>query len=75
LAKKNLVEKKWGRKKFGPKKFGLKKNWAEKRIGQKYWPPHPQGHATIHAGVFEKIKYNIQKYNINVDQTSIFHQG
>jgi hypothetical protein len=46
------------------KKIGLKKNWAEKKLGRKkklaekiwtkkhwpiYWPPHPQGHATIHA--------------------------
>jgi hypothetical protein len=69
-----------GLKKIGPKKIRPKKKLGRKKICQKkYWPkhwlPHPQGPATIHAAVFEKIKCNIQKYNINVDQTSNFQQG
>ena len=64
MSKNKLGEKNWGEKKIGGKK-----NWL------KYWLLHPQGQATIHAAVFEKIKCNIQKYNINVDQTSNFQQG
>jgi hypothetical protein len=50
--------KKWP-KKIGLKKNGPKKNWGEKKnLAKKiwpkkywpiYWPPHPQGHATIHT--------------------------
>ena len=63
-VKKNWAEKKLGRNKnWADKKLGWKKIWAEK-IGPKkilaekfwlkktlaiYWPPHPQGHTTIHA--------------------------
>jgi hypothetical protein len=50
------MKKNFGRKKMGPKKEWGRKKLGQKKIGPKYWPPHPQGHATIHAGVFEKIK-------------------
>ena len=83
MSKNNWAKKNWAEKKISQKKYRPKKNWAEKKncpkkkLGRKkYWPkhwlPYPQGHATIHAAVFEKIKCNIQKYNINVDQTSNF---
>jgi hypothetical protein len=68
---KKIDEKKIGpKKKIGQKKIRPKENWAEKNIGQNIGC---HTHATIHAAVFEKIEYNIQKYNIN--ETSIFQQG
>ena len=86
LQKKNGWKKNCPKKNLAKIKLDEKKNWAEKKIGPKkkigrkkyspkYWLPHPQGHDTIHAAVFEKIKCNIQKYNIKVDQTSNFQQG
>jgi hypothetical protein len=52
---------------FGRKKNLVEKNYCQKKYWPKYWLPHPQGHATIHTAVFEKIKCNIQ--------TSNFQQG
>jgi hypothetical protein len=53
MAKKNWAEKKLAEKKLGRKKKFGRKNLAEKIWPKKYWPiywpPHPQGHATIHT--------------------------
>ena len=68
LPEKKLAEKNFGQKRICPKKYLAPKKWfVRKKTGpKKYWAPHPKSHATIHAAVFAKIKYNIQKYNINV---------
>ena len=64
--KKNLAKKKFEQKKIRPKKkLGQKKNWAKKNWADKNIGRHIgcHTHATIHAAVFEKIKYNIQKFS------------
>ena len=48
MAKKIGLKKKMAEKKLGQKKKLAKKIWPEK-YWPIYWPPHPQGHATIHT--------------------------
>jgi hypothetical protein len=77
-----LAKKVWTKKNWSEKKIGQKKKLGRKKIGPKKIGPTNiladilAATPTLpYAAVFEKIKYNIQKYNINVDETSIFQQG
>ena len=46
---KKMAKKNWAEKKMGRKKIGAKKKIWPKKYWPIYWPPHPQGHATIHT--------------------------
>ena len=75
MDEKKIVQKKiWPKKDWVEKKFGPKKNLTKKNLGRNIGR-HTHRAMPPYTLWFLKKKYNIQKLNIVVDQTSIFQQG